>query len=109
MYRDRGFSVLAFPSNDYHQEFETNQEIQSFLGDKFPEVNFPVFGVSSLRKNPVYQQLQKQVPDQRVQHNFFKYLVDRQGTATRLFTKKQDPLSLAPEIEALLAKNDKSS
>lgn len=103
-YGDRGFSVLAFPTNDFHQEFDTNEEIQNFLGDKFPDVNFPVFGTSSLRENSVYQTLQQQIPDQHVKHNFYKYLVDRNGVATQLFTKKQDPLSLAPHVEALLAK-----
>ena len=101
-YRDRGFTVLAFPTNDYHQELATNAEIQQFLAAQYPQVNFPVFGISSLRDNPVYQRLQQQIPNQHVQHNFFKYLVDRDGRATHLFTKKQDPLSLAPYIEALL-------
>ena len=102
MYRDQGFAVLAFPTNDFHQELATNPEIQSFLVEHFPQVNFPVFGISTLQDNPVYQTLQQQLPDQHVQHNFFKYLVDRKGRATHLFTKKQDPLSLAPYIEALL-------
>lgn len=104
-YKDQGFSVLAFPTNDFRQEFDTNEEIQSFLEDKFPQVDFPIFGVSELDENPIYQQLHKQLPNQPVKHNFFKYLVDRKGIATHLFTKKQDPLTLTPYIEHLLAKD----
>ena len=98
--------MLAFPTNDFHQELATNAQIQNFVRDKFPLVQFPVFGTSSLRENPVYQVLQQQIPDRRVSHNFFKYLVDRQGRAQQLFTKQQDPLSLAPYIEALLVESD---
>lgn len=103
MYKDRGFSVLAFPTTDFRQEFDTDVEIQSFLEQKFPEtMNLPVFAVSSLHENPVYQQLHQHIPDQRVQHNFFKYLVNRDGIAVHLFTKAEDPLTLVHDIERVL-------
>jgi len=110
-YESFGFSVLAFPTNDFRQEYDTNEEIRSFLEDEFPEITFPVLAQSSLADNIVYQQLRKQLPDERdtVQHNFFKYLVDRNGVAVKLFTKKQDPLSLVDDIEALLNIHNKNS
>jgi len=98
-----GFSVLAFPSNDFRQEYESDAEIQSFLEENF-EPNFPVFGISELSGNPVYQQLQRHVPDASVKHNFFKYLVNRQGIAVHLYSKKQDPLSFEKNIEELIGK-----
>jgi glutathione peroxidase len=101
-YRDQGFVVLAFPTNDFHQELDSNQEIQSFLHDHFPEVTFPVFGLSSLRTNPVYRTLQEQLPHQFVQHNFYKYLIDRQGIAQHLYPKSQPPVDLEQDIERLL-------
>lgn len=100
-YSNRGFSVLAFPTNDFHQEFEDNDEIQRFVTDNF-HVTFPVFGTAPLKENPVYQQLQRQVPYDTVKHNFFKYLVNREGVAVALYSKKRDPLSLADAIEELL-------
>lgn len=100
-----GFGVLAFPTNDYHQEYETDAEIQSFVSDNF-QPNFPVFGTSSLGENPVYQQLQRHLPDTSIKHNFFKYLVNRQGVAVHLFDKKQDPLSFSDEIEELIRQNE---
>lgn len=96
-----GFSVLAFPISDFHQEFSTNEEIQSFLEESF-QVNFPVFGMTQLSDNPVFAQLQEHIPDRHVQHNFFKYLVDTNGIAVELFTKQQDPIELVDDIERLL-------
>lgn len=101
-FQDRGFTVLAFPTNDYKQELGSNEEIRDFLTENHPDLNFPVFGLSELEQNPVYKQLKEQLPDQHVKHNFFKYLVDRNGNAIKMFTKKQDPHTFVAEIEALL-------
>lgn len=101
-YKSQGFSVLAFPTNDFHQELSTNEDIQAFLTANYQQVTFPVFGLSSLKDNVVYQTLQKQLPNDHVKHNFFKFLVDRNGKAVKMFTKQQDPLVLSEEIEQLL-------
>ena len=109
-YKDKGFVVLAFPSNDYHQEYTTDVEIQNFVKENFPQVTFPIFSVGSLVTNPIYQQLQKQLPGPtgNVKHNFFKYLVNKDGIAIKLYTKKQDPLSFVDDIEALLLQEEES-
>lgn len=101
-YGKSGFTVLAFPSNDYHQELETNDEIDQFLKTTFPEINFPIFASSSLKQNPVFQALQEQLPDEHIEHNFFKYIVDREGIAIDLYQKRQDPLTFESAIEELL-------
>ena len=93
---------MAFPTNDFRQELGSNEEIQNFVSENFEQVNFPIFGLTSLHENPVYQQLQKQLPEAHVKHNFFKYLVDQNGKAVKLFHKKEDPLSLTQDIEELL-------
>ena len=99
---DEGFTVLAFPTNDFHQELETNEEISGFWSNQFPEATFPIFSLSSLADNPVYQRIRQQLPESHVKHNFFKYLVNRDGVAVKMFTKKQDPLSLKEEIQQFL-------
>lgn len=63
---------------------------------------FPIFGKSSLAVNPVYQRFEKHLPNDVVKHNFYKYLVNREGMAVKLFAKKQEPLSLQGAIEELL-------
>jgi glutathione peroxidase len=94
--------VLAFPLEDFHQELDTNEQIQQFVSDKFPEVTFPIFGKSSLKDNVVYQSLKRQMPEHVVKHNFYKYLVNREGIPIKFFTKAQEPLSLRKDIEELL-------
>lgn len=101
-YGKSGFLILAFPSNDYHQELATDEDIDHFLKTTFPDINFPVFASSSLKQNPVFQALQKQIPDEQIEHNFFKYLVDREGIAIDLYHKRQDPLTLESAIEEQL-------
>ena len=101
-YQSRGFSVLAFPTNDYYQELGSNEKIHEFVSQNFPQVTFPIFGLSSLKANPVYQELERQLPNDRVRHNFYKYLVDRNGVAVRLFSKPEDPFVIEPYIEKLL-------
>mmetsp|Transcript_9327 Transcript_9327/g.17807 ORF Transcript_9327/g.17807 Transcript_9327/m.17807 type:complete len:117 (+) Transcript_9327:330-680(+) len=99
---EEGFTVLAFPTNDFHQELESNEEISNFWSNEFPEASFPIFSLSSLEDNPVYERIREQLPDQQVKHNFFKYLVNREGVAVKMFTKKQDPLSFKDEIKQFL-------
>ena len=50
----------------------------------------------------MYQMLRKQLPGEHVKHNFFKYLVGRDGVAVALYSKAQDPLTLESAIEELL-------
>lgn len=97
-----GFSVLAFPTNDFRQELGTNEEILQFLSTSFPQVIFPVFQLSELDENPVYKQLRSHLPKDSVKHNFFKYLVGRDGVAVKLYPKSQSPESLIDDIRELL-------
>jgi len=94
--------VLAFPTNDFRQEKGTNEEIEAFVKEHYPDANFPIFSKSSLQQNPVYQTLKKHVPG-TVKGNFFKYLVGRDGVAVSLFTKKMTPFSFETDIANLLA------
>lgn len=101
-YEPQGFSVLAFPTNDFRQELPDNEHVVGYLQHNFPEISFPVFGLSELAENPVYQRLREHLPHEHVQHNFFKYLVDRRGIAVKLYHKRVDPFAMEADIEALL-------
>ena len=48
------------------------------------------------------QRLNRQMPSAQVKHNFYKYLVNREGVAVKFFTKPKEPLSLKQDIEELL-------
>jgi glutathione peroxidase len=109
-YRDRGFSILGFPSNDFgQQEPGDDAAIGSFCRANYG-VEFPMFSkvrVSGSDAHPVYRYLTS-LPEPiggPVQWNFQKYLVDRNGAVVGRFapsTRPEDP-TLVAEIEGLLA------
>lgn len=109
-YRDRGFSVLGFPSNDFgKQEPGSDQEIAKFCRANYG-VEFPMFTKSKVlgeQAHPLYRELASRPAPigGDVTWNFEKYLVDREGRAVARFdpeTKPEDP-RLTKRIEELLA------
>src|SRR5436305_8625583 len=56
-YKDKGFSVLGFPCNQFgHQEPGTNEEIKQFCSSKY-SVTFPLFDkidVNGTKRHPLY-------------------------------------------------------
>lgn len=99
-FKDRGFVILGFPSNDFlAQEPGNDQEIKKFCELNFG-VTFPLFskgGVSGDTKQPVFKYLTEQVSEPlrgEVQWNFEKFLVNRQGQVVsrlRSAVKPTDP------------------
>ena len=106
-YRDRGFAVLGFPSNDFlGQEPGTEEEIQEFCRLTYG-VQFPMFAKTSVRDeqaHPFYKQL-RALSGQAPTWNFHKYLIGRDGQLIASFKARTEPY--APEIieaiEAALA------
>lgn len=104
-YRDRGLVVLGFPSNDFAQEPDTEQDIQNFCrlnhGVQFPM--YEKIRVSGPEAHPFYRQLAAQGGGSP-EWNFYKYLVNRQGAVVARFpsqTRPDDPQLIAA-IEKLL-------
>jgi glutathione peroxidase len=106
-YKDRGFVILGFPSNDFgEQEPGSNQEIHNFCTGRFG-VTFPLFSKSKVtgdQKNVVYEYLTGHAGKSEVQWNFEKFLVGRDGKVIHRFTSSVDPSSkeLLQAIEAAL-------
>lgn len=105
-YKSRGFKVLAFPSNDFHQEKETNAEILNYVTTHFPEVHFPIFARAPLATNMVFQLCQKHT-HQGVEWNFHKYLVNGQGHAIKSYHHNVQPMAIEKDIIAILDENEK--
>jgi len=107
-YRDRGFTVLAFPSNDFKQELGSDAEVKEFCSLDFG-VEFPLFARSAVtgpEANPVFAALPA-APDgvgAPPEWNFTKYLLDREGRPVRRFDPNVEPTEprLTNQIEALL-------
>ena len=106
-YKDQGFAVLGFPSNDFMgQEPGSEEEIQEFCTLTYG-VKFPMFEKVQVRgsgANPLYAELAKSTGESPG-WNFHKYLIDRDGKVVASFgsrTSPDDP-KLVAEIEKLLA------
>ncbi|HEY8379069.1 MAG TPA: glutathione peroxidase [Nannocystis sp.] len=109
-FKARGFSVLAFPCNDFGgQEPGSPEEIEQFCQTRF-SVSFPLFEKVRAKgdKSPLYRTLTEELPEGlrgEIRWNFTKFLVGRDGRVLRRFEPEVEPL--APEVvqavEAALA------
>ncbi|MEM9461561.1 MAG: glutathione peroxidase [Myxococcota bacterium] len=101
-YKDRGFEVLAFPSNDFGgQEPGTSEQIRDFVDTKY-SVEFEMFDKVVIKgpdKAPLYKTLTEQTAEGirgEVEWNFTKFLVDPQGRVVQRFDSSVKPT--APEV-----------
>jgi Glutathione peroxidase len=131
-YKDRGFVILGFPSNQFlAQEPGSNDEISSFCRLNYG-VTFPLFSKIDVRgeaADPLYQYLTEKAPfkgfevekamGQRIQGvvkehypenftgdgvkwNFTKFLIDRDGKVKARFEPTVTPEELDPILESSL-------
>jgi glutathione peroxidase len=109
-YRERGFRVLGFPSNDFAgQEPGSDAEIGEFCRMNYG-VEFPMFSkvrVKGADAHPLYAWLTG-LPEPiggPVKWNFQKYLVDRSGAVVARYAPDVSPedAALVRDIERLLA------
>ena len=108
-YQDQGFVVLGFPSNDFNQEFSSNEKIKEFC-EGF-RISFPLFASASVKgpkKQPVFNFLTNSSPHKAMQGdvrwNFEKFLVDRQGQVIARYPSAVPPThpQIVNEIKKLL-------
>lgn len=105
-YRERGFVVLGFPSNDFgQQEPGSNQQIAEFCENTFG-VQFPMFVKSHVRgpqANPLFKQLVERTGT-TPKWNFYKYLISRDGRTVLAYNSltAPDSATLRRDIERLL-------
>lgn len=111
-YRERGFAVLGFPSNQFGaQEPGAEAEIGAFCQKNFG-VSFPLFAktlVNGPQAHPLYKFLKHAQPGLLgwlggggIRWNFTKFLVDRQGKVVARYAPSTAPKALAAAIEVLL-------
>jgi len=106
-FKDRGFVVLGFPSNDFGgQEPGSGQEIAAFCQNTFG-VKFPMFAKSSVRgdaANPLFVDLAR-ISGSTPKWNFHKYLIARDGRTVVARTSLTGPedRDFVEVIETMLA------
>jgi len=110
-YKDRGFSVLGFPCNQFMgQEPGTAEEIQEFCSTRYG-IDFPLFekiDVNGEARHPIYEELTP-VADADghtgdIRWNFEKFLVSPGGEIVARFGPQVEPedAQITQAIEAHL-------
>jgi glutathione peroxidase len=108
-YKDRGFSVLGFPANNFgSQEPGSETEIKEFCTSKY-HVTFPMFAKISVKgddQDALYKFLTDKETDPNfagdIKWNFTKFLIDRKGKVVARFEPKVKPES--EEVTAAIEK-----
>lgn len=108
-YRDQGFTVLAFPCNQFgHQEPGSHFEIQTFCESNYG-VEFPIFAkvdVNGDEASPLFQYLKQQrrgfLGSRRIKWNFTKFVIDKKGNVVKRYAPYRKIADLENDIEKLL-------
>lgn len=126
-FKDRGFSVLAFPNNQFgSMEPGSNEEIINFIKTNYPFVTFPIFEkveVNGKNEHELYSNLKglekrgysdttadgspqalagQNLVGQavaRISHNYEKFLISKNGIMVARFNWQDMPLDEVPRIQ----------
>lgn len=105
-YKDNGFVVLGFPSNDFGEQEPGNEnQIKEFC-ERTYKIKFPMFEKTVVSKgtdDPLYKTLGT-IAGEYPSWNFHKYLLDRNGKLVASIASQTDPksASVISKIESLL-------
>jgi glutathione peroxidase len=109
-YKDKGFAVLGFPSNQFgEQEPGPDSEIAEFCEMNFG-VTFPLFSkidVNGDNAHPLYRYLTSEkkglLGSEAIKWNFTKFLVGKDGKVIDRYAPTTKPEDLSKDIERALA------
>ena len=108
-FKDSGFSVLAFPCNQFGgQEPGSSEEIQEFCTVNYG-INFPIFekvDVKGQDAHPLFKYLTSEkkglLGSESIKWNFTKFLINKEGKPIARFAPNTTPEKISKEIENLL-------
>ena len=111
-YKERGFMILAFPSNQFlNQEPENDEKIKLFCSENY-DVHFDMFAkidVNGKDASPLYQFLKKEKGSffwsAFIEWNFTKFLIDAEGNVIDRYFPVTKPEAIESDIEKLLQKD----
>jgi len=109
-YKDKGFAVLGFPSNQFgQQEPGPDSEIAEFCEMNYG-VTFPMFSkidVNGADAHPLYKYLTSTkkglLGSEAIKWNFTKFLVDKKGNVVERYAPTTKPEELQKDIEKALS------
>lgn len=111
-YKDQGFVVLAFPSNEFGEQEPGNaEEIKKFCTDKY-KVAFQLFEKVQVKEKETACELYKLLVDKKsnpqhggdIKWNFTKFLINRKGEIVTRYESRVAPTEprVVKRIESLL-------
>lgn len=107
-YRDRGLVILGFPCGQFaNQELDEARDIEAFCQVNYG-VSFPVFekvDVNGKNAHPLFRYLKGELSGtfgNRIQWNFTKFLIDKNGRPVRRFAPTTKPESMEAFIKQIL-------
>lgn len=107
-YKDRGFIIIAVPSNDFGgQELENDKEVKNFLDKKF-KITFPITTINKVKGKEACD-FYKWANEKAgffgsPKWNFHKYLIDKNGNFIAWYASTTKPSSkkIQKKIEEIL-------
>jgi len=110
-YKEQGFMVLGFPSNQFgEQEPASNEKIKFFCHENY-DVHFDMFAkidVNGESADPLYKFLKNKQGGflwmDAIKWNFTKFLVDREGNVVARYAPTTKPKELQKEIQKRLSR-----
>jgi glutathione peroxidase len=109
-YKDRGFAVLGFPSNQFGaQEPGPDDQIAEFCEMNYG-VSFPMFSkvdVNGENAHPLFKHLTSEkkglLGSEAIKWNFTKFLIGKDGKVIDRYAPTTKPEDIAKDIEKALA------
>lgn len=106
-YKEKGFVVLGFPSDQFKQELADGSEAAEACRLKYG-VSFPMhelIKVNGSETYPLFKYLKSEAPGalgKTIKWNFTKFLVDKNGKVVERYSPKTTPFEIEEEIVELL-------
>lgn len=104
--KEQGFVILGFPCNQFlGQELGTDAETLGFCQKNYG-VTFPMFSKIKVRgkdKSPLFEYLISESDNKKIEWNFTKFLINREGKVVDRFSPKTTPESIEKSILDLLS------
>lgn len=107
-YKDQGFEILDFPSNQFKDAKDSINEINEFCVKKY-NTDFKRFTkviVNGPDESILYTYLkrhQKGILNRKIKWNFTKFLVDQNGRVIKRYAPLVKPEKISKDIEKLLS------
>ena len=107
-YKDQGFEILDFPCNQFMgQAPGSAEEINSFCTLNYQTTfrRFAKIKVNGKEAEPLFDWLKKEKSGPlgaRIEWNFAKFLINREGQVVKRFSSKTDPLKMEEAIKSLI-------